>query len=138
MAPTWPDHLPAGAVRFARPTARLAECVAFYRDALGLPVLGDFQGHDGYDGVIFGLPDAGVQLELTFREPHIPEPSPENQLVLYLPGAPAVGRVAERLRAHGHEPVPPANPYWARRGAVAFEDPDRWVVILAPWIFGRG
>jgi len=35
----WPDHLRAGAVRFARPTAHIDECTAFYADDLGPPVL---------------------------------------------------------------------------------------------------
>ncbi|MEV6110879.1 hypothetical protein AB0M28_40230 [Streptomyces sp. NPDC051940] len=42
-----------------------------------------------------------------------------------------------RLAAYGHHPVPAANPYWPQRGAVAFEDPDGWVVVLAPWVFGE-
>jgi hypothetical protein len=29
------------------------------------------------------------------------------------------------------------NPYWADRGAVSFADPDGWIVVLAPWVFGH-
>ena len=64
-ASDWPDHLRAGAVRFARPTAHFDECRVFYAEHLGLPVLASWRGHDGYDGVVFGLPDSAVQLELT-------------------------------------------------------------------------
>lgn len=134
----WPAHLPVGALRFARPTARLADCVRFYRDAVGLAVLAEFSGHSGYDGVILGLPDNSVHVELTYRaaDPHIPEPSPENQLVFYLPHAHAVAEVAGRLKSAGYQPVEPANPYWSARGALAFADPDGWQVLFAPWIFG--
>jgi catechol 2,3-dioxygenase-like lactoylglutathione lyase family enzyme len=52
----WPGHLAVGAVRFARPTAHYDETLVFYRDALGLPVLAQWRGHDGYDGAVFGLP----------------------------------------------------------------------------------
>ena len=138
--PVWPDHLPVGAVRFARPTARYDECLVFYRDDLGLPVLASWRDHDGYDGAVFGLPDASAHFELTQHgaAPSIPEPSPENQLVFYLAGPEAVAAVTERLVARGHGPVELDNPYWARRGSVAFADPDGWVVVLAPWVFGVG
>jgi catechol 2,3-dioxygenase-like lactoylglutathione lyase family enzyme len=135
MGAGWPPHLPATSVRFARPTARLEACAAFYRDVLGLPVLAEFRGHDGYDGVVLGLPDRTVQLELTQRDgaPAPPDPTPEHQLVCYVGDEAALARAEARLREHGHEPVPPENPYWSRRGALAFTDPDGWVVIIAPW-----
>ena len=33
-----------------------------------------------------------------------------------------------RLRALGHEPVEPENPYWS--DDLAYEDPDGWGVVL--------
>ncbi|MFD4444853.1 VOC family protein [Nocardia sp. NPDC058519] len=135
----WPEHLSVGAVRFARPTARFDEVVAFYRDDLGLVVLAQWRDHDGYDGAVFGLPGAGVQLEITQHgsPPVIPPPHPENQLVLYLRGEQALRGMADRLTGRGHRPVAPANPYWARSGAVMFADPDGWLVVLTPWVFGE-
>ena len=43
--------------------------------------------------------------------------------------------VDEAVRRSGADPVPPANPYWARNG-VTIEDPDGWRVVLvpAPWV----
>src|SRR5438309_6354644 len=38
-------------LRVARHTDRLEEVVAFYRDQIGLAEIGQFTGHDGYDGV---------------------------------------------------------------------------------------
>lgn len=139
---SWPEHLDVGAVRFARPTARYEEVVSFYGDAVGLPLLGRWrgnEGHAGYDGVLFGLPGTPVHMEITQHgdPPRVPEPHPENQLVLYLRGPEAVTTAVRRMAAHGHAPVPAANPYWPERGAVAFEDPDGWLLILAPWVFGE-
>jgi catechol 2,3-dioxygenase-like lactoylglutathione lyase family enzyme len=121
-----------------RPSADLAACRRFYHDILGLTVLAEFSGHAGYDGLVLGLPDASVHLELVHEAAGgaLPEPSTEHQLVFYLPDADAVAAIAARLEEHGHSPVTPANPYWPDRGAMAFEDPDRWTVIFAPWIFG--
>ncbi|GAA1518342.1 VOC family protein [Streptomyces albidochromogenes] len=136
---SWPEHLDVGAVRFARPTARYDDVVAFYRDDVGLPVLGQWRGHEGYDGVLFGLPGTPVHMEITQHgaPPRIPEPHPENQLVLYVRGPQAVDAAVRRLRERGHEPVRAANPYWPDRGAVLFADPDGWLVVLAPWVFGQ-
>ena len=55
--------------------------------------------------------------------------------------APAQVRVArptdrladvERLAEAGHDPVDAENPYWATVGALTYEDPDRWRVVLVP------
>jgi catechol 2,3-dioxygenase-like lactoylglutathione lyase family enzyme len=139
MTHTWPAHLDVGAVRFARPTARYDAVLAFYRDDLGLPVLAEWRGHRGYDGVVFGLTGTPVHMELLQHgaSPRIPAPDPENQLVLYLRGAAAVDAAVQRLAARGHQPVAAANPYWPERGAVLFADPDGWHVVLAPWVFGE-
>ena len=116
-------------VRVARHTQHLDEVVAFYRDGIGLPELGGFRGHDGYDGVFLDLPGTGAHLELTAGGEHgVPRPHPESLLVLYLGDADAVRAVAERL---GRDPVAPANPYWARH-ALTFEDPDGFRVVLVP------
>ncbi|MEU9478008.1 VOC family protein [Streptomyces sp. NPDC048191] len=139
MSHSWPSHLDVGAVRFARPTAKYDDVLAFYRDVLGLPVLAQWRGHQGYDGIVLGLPGTPVHMELLQHgePPRIPEPHPENQLVLYLRGPEAVAVAARRLADHGHDPVPSANPYWPEHGALAFEDPDGWLVVLAPWVFGE-
>jgi catechol 2,3-dioxygenase-like lactoylglutathione lyase family enzyme len=119
-------------IRVARPTGDLAAASAFYGDALGFPVLASFEGHDGYSGVIFGLPDAARQLELVSHEGTLPSPTAEDQLVLYLGSGERVEEDAARIRAAGFEPRPSANPYWARSGAVCFVDPDGYWLVLSP------
>lgn len=128
----WPAHLPVATVRVARPTDRLAAVVDFYEHALGLPRIGEFRDHDGYDGVILGLPDRTVQLEFTTHAAGSPCPAPtkDNLLVLYFHGDAARDAVAARLRARGHSAVEPENPWWRDR-AVTVEDPDGWRVVLA-------
>jgi catechol 2,3-dioxygenase-like lactoylglutathione lyase family enzyme len=116
-------------LRLARHTERLADLVAFYRDGIGLPEIGGFRGHEGYDGVFLAIPGTGAHLELTAGGGHgAPAPHPESLLVLYLGDDAAVRAVAERLPA---APVEPANPYWAEHG-VTFEDPDGFRVVLVP------
>jgi catechol 2,3-dioxygenase-like lactoylglutathione lyase family enzyme len=114
----------SGTDRFARPTAHYDEVRTFYRDVLGPPVLANWHDHDGYDGVVFGLPGTPVHMEITQHgtPPVIPEPHPENQLVLYLRGAEAVEAAVARLTAHGHHPVAAANPSWPAHGAALFSE----------------
>jgi catechol 2,3-dioxygenase-like lactoylglutathione lyase family enzyme len=116
-------------VRFARHTGRLAELVRFYRDGLGLPEIGRFENHDGYDGVFLDLPGTNAHLEFTSGGEHAPPPPHEETLlVLYLGEENAV---AEACRRAGTEPVESANPYWSSHG-VTLLDPDGFPVVLVP------
>ena len=115
-------------VRIARHTDQLDAVVRFYRDGIGLPEVGGFRGHAGYDGVFLALPGTDAHLELTTGGAHAaPQPHPETLLVLYLGDEAAVRTVADRLDA---EPVASANPYWDEHG-LTFADPDGFRVVLA-------
>lgn len=115
-------------LRVARHTDDLDRIVAFYRDRVGLPELGRFEGHDGYDGVFLAIPGTGAHLEFTTGGEHpAPAPHPENLLVLYLEDEAERRTIAERI---AQPAVKPANPYW-ERCATTFEDPDGNHLVLA-------
>jgi catechol 2,3-dioxygenase-like lactoylglutathione lyase family enzyme len=118
-------------IRVARPTARLQQVVAFYRDGLGLPVIGHFENHAGYSGVMLGIPTETFHLEFTSTNEgsECPAPTKDNLLVLYMPDPNAYQAVVNRLRAHGYTPVEPENPYW-KSASQTFEDPDGWRVVV--------
>jgi catechol 2,3-dioxygenase-like lactoylglutathione lyase family enzyme len=114
-------------LRVARHTDRLAEVVAFYRDRLGLPELGRFTNHDGYDGVFLGIPGTAAHLEFTAGgDHHAPAPHPESLLVLYLETQEELDTIAARVQSNE---TTPANPYW-QHNARAFVDPDGYQVLL--------
>ncbi|GEB44241.1 hypothetical protein MTE01_01860 [Microbacterium testaceum] len=114
-------------VRFARHTDHLDDIVRFYRDGVGLPVMGGFEDHAGYDGVFLDLPGSGAHLEFTTGGGHsAPMPDPESVLVLYFDDDEERQSIAARLA--GRE-VSPSNPYW-RTHALAFADPDGFQVLL--------
>jgi catechol 2,3-dioxygenase-like lactoylglutathione lyase family enzyme len=119
-------------IRVARPTRDLVAARRFYGEALGLPVVASFEDHDGYSGVVFGLPDASRQLELVWHEAATPAPTEEDQLVLYLGSAAEVGAAASRLRDAGLEPREAVNPYWGKNGGACFVDPDGYWLVLSP------
>lgn len=119
-------------VRIARPTDKLDEVVGFYKDALGLPELSRFGPHDGYTGVLLGIPGDEIHLEFTHADQGSPCPAPtkDNLLVLYFDSPSRYEEVLTRVKSHGHASVEPMNPYWNRGRSETFEDPDGWRVVL--------
>lgn len=123
-------------LRVARPTDRLEAVVRFYVDGLGLNELGSFKDHDGFDGVMLGIPGGPYHLEFTHQRGHEAgrAPSKDNVLVYYLPDEHEWQAAVDRMVAAGYPPVSSANPYWDRHGRT-FEDPDGYRVVLqnAAW-----
>ena len=118
------------AVRFARPTDNLDDVLRFYEEGLGLERIDSFEDHAGYSGVMLGLPGEECHLELTEHAEGSPgrAPTRDNLLVLYMTDRAAIRTIDRRMRALGHEPVEPENPFWA--DDLTFEDPDGWRVVL--------
>ena len=123
-------------MRIARPTDRLDEIVKFYRDGLSFQVLGSFEDHDGFDGVMLGQPGQQYHLEFTTKRGHSVGRAPtlDNLLVFYLPDIDQWTAAIERMRSCGYEPVESFNPYWDKQGKT-FEDADGYRVVLqnAKW-----
>ena len=69
---SWPTGLRVAQVRVARPTDKLAEVEEFYASHLGLPVLYRFVDHDGFDGVMLGLPGGQIHERGCHEEPEPP------------------------------------------------------------------
>jgi catechol 2,3-dioxygenase-like lactoylglutathione lyase family enzyme len=130
--------IPAAHLRIARPSDDLEAVVRFYRDGLGFEVIASFTDHDGFDGVMLGVPGAAAayHLEFTRKRGHKAgrAPTQDNLLVFYLPDDEQWRAAVARMGAHGHAPVPSFNPYWDARGRT-FEDPDGYRVVLqnAAW-----
>lgn len=117
--------------RIARPTAQLDKIKRFYCDVLGFPIIGHFEGHDGYDGIMIGLPDEKFHLEFTQHPAQLdlPKPTKENLLVFYFDDENTYAAANDRLQASGCQPVSPENPYWNGK-SFTYEDPDGWRVVL--------
>ncbi len=123
-------------MRVARPTDRLQEMVKFYRDGLGLRVLGSFEDHEGFDGIMLGQPGQPYHFEFTAKRGHAAgrAPTEDNLVVFYLPDGAEFQAAVAQMRACGYEPVKSFNPYWDIKGKT-FEDPDGYRVVLqnAQW-----
>ena len=133
----WPRQLRPGAVRFARSSPDYDRTIPFYRDVLGLPVIGEFADSFGEDGTIFGLPDTRTQLEIVRARGGVRTTDPLDMLVLYLHGEAAVAAATAPLRSAGVPTDPTPHPYWVARGGIVHLDPDGRRVVFAPWVYGE-
>ncbi|WP_210770940.1 VOC family protein [Streptomyces albidus (ex Kaewkla and Franco 2022)] len=133
---SWPEGLAVGATRIGRRCNRYEECVIFYRDVVGLPLLYAAEtGPDDFGCAIFGLPGASTTFELVEGLEPVPVDRHE-ELVLYFSGKAARDVVARRITEAGYEPAQQYR-YWDLNDAVTYLDPDGRELVLAPWVFGE-
>lgn len=127
----WNSGMQVVQVRVARPTDQLDKIKEFYVDGLGLEVVAHFENHQGYDGLMIGLPGKVYHLEFTQHVDGSPCPAPthDNLLVFYMPDAKQIEVVVNSLDSLGYPVVEPENPYWVERGKT-IEDPDGWRIVL--------
>jgi hypothetical protein len=118
-------------LRIARPTDKLSAIVSMYRDGLDLEILGQFQDHAGFDGVMLGSRGEDYHLEFTQHRgyPVGDPPSPENLLVFYVPDRVEWELRCRRMSDAGFVCVESYNPYWDQRGRT-FEDLDGCRVVI--------
>ena len=118
-------------LRIARPTDHLEEVIRFYTEGIGLSILGSFEDHEGFDGVMLGLPGAAYHLEFTRKHGHSAgrAPTRDNLLVFYISDRQEWLNATERMAAAGYKTVASFNPYWDRLGQT-YEDPDGYRVVI--------
>jgi catechol 2,3-dioxygenase-like lactoylglutathione lyase family enzyme len=122
--------------RLARPVTDIDRTTAMYRSALGLTQLGHFNDHEGFDGIMLGMPDGEFHFEFTYCRSHPvkPTPTPEDLLVFYIPNRREWESRCASVIAAGFIEVKSLNPYWAQNGRT-FQDHDgyRLVIQCAEW-----
>lgn len=123
-------------LRIARPTDHLKAVADMYIRGLGFERLGNFDDHDGFDGIMVGHPLALYHLEFTQKRGHPADgaPSEDGLLVFYIPDSKEWQEDCQRMEKAGFVPVPAFNPYWDQRGRT-FRDVDGYRVVLqnAEW-----
>ena len=95
-------------LRVARPTDNLRQVADMYREGLGFEVLGTFEDHDGFDGVILGAPGAEYHLEFTHHGGRTvgKAPTEDHLLVFYLPDSQEWSNACDRMLRAGFRQVP--------------------------------
>ena len=124
-------------LRIARPVSDLSRSATMYQHGLGLVVVGQFESHEGFSGVMLGYPNSVYHFEFTVCHAHpiAPAPTPEDLLVLYFPELEKWRKACGRMLEAGFSEVAPFNPYWRKNGCT-FEDHDSYRLVLAhdEWI----
>ena len=118
-------------LRIARPVRDLAATQAMYCRGLGLRVLGSFQDHEGFDGVMLGVAGSSYHFEFTRSRKHpvAPTPNAEDLAVFYIPTPAEWQSACTDMLAAGFKQVAAFNPYWEARGRT-YEDRDGYRVVL--------
>ncbi|MCF8241958.1 MAG: VOC family protein [Melioribacteraceae bacterium] len=118
-------------MRVARPTNNLRQVLRMYKDGLGFEILGSFENHSGFDGVMLGIPGESYHLEFTSKSGHEAgrAPTEDNLLVFYFPGIDDWNSRCLRMMEAGFKEVKSFNPYWDVKGKT-FEDPDGYRVVI--------
>jgi len=118
-------------LRIARPTNRLDLIVQMYCKGLDFDVLGHFNDHQGFDGVIVGHPHHAYHLEFTHhRGTTVPDaPTADNLLVFYIPDETEWRSACTKLELAGFIVVASYNPYWDQHGKT-FTDLGGYRVVL--------
>ena len=123
-------------LRIARPVTDLAKTREMYCRGLGLEVVGSFENHDGFDGVMLGVDGARYHFEFTCcrNHPITPSPTHEDLAVFYMEARAEWQSACDSMLAAGFKQVKSFNPYWDVHG-VTYEDHDGYRVVLqnAKW-----
>jgi hypothetical protein len=118
--------------RLARHTNQLETIINFYAHILGFKVLGDFQAHDGYDGVFIGLPGENWHLEFTSTNEAVVHHWDEDDLMVFYPDTMnSYQQILTSLHSNEVMEKIPKNPYWRINGKL-FKDPDGFGIIVSP------
>src|SRR3954471_2116346 len=108
-----PAHRQPGALRWMRSSTHYEDTIAFYRDVVGLPVVGSFQGSYGEDGTIFGVPGTATHMEIAPPRDTDGSAARFAQPVFYLANDKPLAAPGEPLLEAGFTPVAAPHPYWA-------------------------
>ena len=124
-------------LRIARPVSDLGKTKKMYCAGLKLSVIGCFENHDGFDGVMLGQSHSNYHFEFTSCRNHLIQPSPtqEDLVVFYIEESSEWQMACDSMLAAGFKQVVSFNPYWYRCGRT-FEDHDGYRIVLqnAKWL----
>ena len=118
-------------LRIARPVSDIARTRDMYVRGLGLRIVGSFENHEGFDGVMLGSYGAEYHFEFTHSRAHPVHPAPtvEDLAVFYLPSETEWSAACASMEAAGFKRVTSYNPYWEKSGRT-YEDSDGYRVVL--------
>ncbi|WP_350305444.1 VOC family protein [Photorhabdus viridis] len=118
-------------LRIARPTDNLNQVADMYCQGLGFIILGRFENHENFDGIILGHPDHPWHLEFTHHHGTTAgrAPTQDSLLAFYISDHSEWLHQISLMQTADFITVPSYNPYWDVNGKT-FEDIDGYRVVL--------
>ncbi len=94
-------------------------------------MLGRFENHQGFDGVMIGSAGMDYHFEFTYCRTHpvMPTPTNEDLTVFYIPNPSEWQTACALMLAAGFKQAASFNPYWEVQGQT-FEDHDGYRTVL--------
>ena len=118
-------------MRVARPTNNLDDISRIYQQGLGYNVLGRFENHNGFDGIILGHSNHSHHQEFTHHRGTkvAGAPTSDKLLFFYIDDAKDWKRACIEMISAGFNTVPSYNLYSDNVG-ITFEDFDGYRIVL--------
>jgi catechol 2,3-dioxygenase-like lactoylglutathione lyase family enzyme len=117
--------------RFARHTNDLEKLNSFYVKILGLEVLGEFQKHNGYDGIFIGKSNENWHLEFTKSDEIIHFNFGDEDVLVFYPNTRLeYESILEKINIFSIKIIEAKNPYWNENGKM-FLDPDGYQIVIS-------
>lgn len=117
--------------RIARHTDNLEIIKAFYIDILGLVCLGNFENHDGYDGVFIGNMDSDWHLEFTKSKEKVKHVFDVDDLLVFYPKTEyEYNLLIDKLSKNNISTITAKNNYWNNNGKM-YLDPDGFRIVIS-------
>jgi hypothetical protein len=118
-------------LRVARPTDNLAKIAEMYKKGLGYQVLAEFKNHDGFDGVVLGIPNESYHIEFTHHHGASvgKAPTDDNLLVFYIEDKTEWEASCALAALAGFIHVISYNPYWDTLGKT-YQDIDGYRIVF--------
>ena len=117
--------------RAARHTDNIDKITYFYTNVLGFEIIGEFEGHEGYDGVFIGPEGADWHLEFTTSRQQTEHKYDKDDILVFYPATiDEYEEIIYRIKEKNISAVKPRNPYWAKNG-IMIADPDGFNVVIS-------
>lgn len=121
--------------RFARHTNKLKEIIKFYKELLKFEILGQFEDHEGYNGVFIGLKNADWHLEFTETKEPVNHTFDEDDILVFYPqNEIEYNTILSQINKSNIKRITSKNPYWRSNG-IMFLDPDGYRIVISPLKF---
>ena len=116
--------------RYARHSNNIQKLCNFYTTILGFQKLGEFNNHDGYNGVFLGKDGQNWHLEFTENAEVVNHNfNPDDALVFYPNSFIEFKEILKNVEDHQIQYIQPKNPYW-HQNAICIQDPDGMNIMI--------